>query len=102
MGPVGLAVTYVGDADRGGTVDDVIVGEHLAIWGEHHASASASRLAVADRGVDVHQSRGNAGGDGRGVRRPGSAARCGAGRGRPAGQLAESSGRRTTEAAARA
>src|SRR5215470_5821915 len=101
MGPVGLAVTYVGDADRGGTVDDVIVGEHLAIWGEHHASASASRLAVADRGVDVHQSGGNARGDGRGVRRPGPA-RYGAGRGRPAGQLAESSGRRTTEAAARA
>src|SRR5262249_47881333 len=63
--PVGPAVANVGDADGGGTVNDVIVGEHLAIGGEHHAGASGSRLAVADRDIDVHQPRVNAGGDGR-------------------------------------
>src|SRR5262249_29391969 len=62
---VGPAVANVGDADGGGTVDDVIVGEHLAIGGEHHAGASGSRPAVGDRDIDVHQSRINAGGDGR-------------------------------------
>src|SRR5689334_19067940 len=101
-GPVGLAVAEVGDADGGGTVDHVIVGQHHAIGAYHHAGAGASCLTVADRDVDVDQSRIDAGGDGGGIRGPGAGARR-AGRRRPAsGRLAETSGRDAAGTVARA
>ena len=42
-GRVGLAVADVGDLDRGGAVDHVVVGQHLAVGGQHDAGAGRRR-----------------------------------------------------------
>ena len=68
-GRVGLAVADVGHADAGGAVDHVVVGEDLAVGGEHHAGAGRLLALVAEVGVDVDQARVDLGGDGGDVRR---------------------------------
>ena len=55
VGLVGLAVADVGHADAGGAVDDVVVGEDLAVGGQHDAGAGRLLVLVADVGVDVDE-----------------------------------------------
>ena len=63
---VGLAVADVGDADRGGAVDHVVVGEDLAVGRQHDAGALRGRLLIAERGGDVDDGRVDPAGDLRG------------------------------------
>ena len=56
-GRVGLAVADVGDLDRGGAVDDVVVGEHLAGGRQHDAGAHRGGPLVAVGGHHVDQRR---------------------------------------------
>jgi hypothetical protein len=68
-GLVGPAVSHVGDADRRGAADDVVVRQHLARGGEHHAGAGGLGVLVPDGRVDVDEGRTDPAGDARGVRR---------------------------------
>src|SRR5208283_3169231 len=58
--------------DQGGTVDDVIVGEHQAVGVEDHPGAFGRLALVIERGRDVGDPRLHLGRDGRDVE-------CGAG-----------------------
>ena len=60
---VGLAVANVGDADRGRAVDHVVIGEDLAVRGQHDAGAKGGRLLIAKRGLHVHEARVHPAGD---------------------------------------
>ena len=55
----GRAVAEVGHADAGGAVDDVVIGQHLAVGGQHDAGPGPGRALVVERGVDVDQGRGD-------------------------------------------
>ena len=54
---VGLAVADVGDLDRRGAVDHVVVGQHLTGRGQDHPGAGRLGALVAERGHDVDQAR---------------------------------------------
>src|SRR5205807_9894267 len=58
-GVVGAAGVDQGDADVGGALDDVVVGEDLARGGQHHPGARPRPVLVTELGVDVD----DAGGD---------------------------------------
>ena len=72
---VGLLVADVGDADARRAVDDVVVGEDLAIGRHHDAGARRLLLLVAERRVDVDQARVDFVGNGVDVTRAGRARR---------------------------
>ena len=63
---VGVAVPDVGDPDRGGALDDVVVGEDLARRRQHQPGAGRLGLLQAEVGDDVHQAGVGLGGDLRG------------------------------------
>src|SRR6185437_11050342 len=69
LGLVGLAVAHVGDPDGGGTVDDVVVGQYLAVGGQHDAGTRRLGSLVAQRGHHVDHRRVGLLHDGRGAQR---------------------------------
>src|SRR6185437_14028127 len=55
LGRVAASVAHVGDLDRGGPPDHVVVGEHGAVGGQHDAGARRDRALIALGGHDVDQ-----------------------------------------------
>src|ERR1700733_11025137 len=52
---VGLAVADIGQLDRGSALDRVVVGQDLAVRGQHQAGAQRLGLLVAERGGHVDE-----------------------------------------------
>ena len=54
---IGVAVADVGRGDRGRAFNHVVVGEDLAVGGQHQSGTGRFGLLVAEGGIDVHQGR---------------------------------------------